>query len=1092
MSTARTSNPTTIPGISKPPADVSPALRRYLESLSETIEIRLGRRGDPRDRAITLRELIDSGLATELSSSPFNPNGGGNPTFQPPYDSTVPPTPTGFTANGGYAIVTLFWDYPKYGPHAHTEIWRNSANVIGDAQLVGISSGLSFVDPVGEGASFYYWIRHVSTSEVYSQFNSANGTLAQTALNVALLLATLNGAITESQLTQTLGSRINLIDASASTVNSVAYRIAAEATARAQAIATEVSNRQAAINTAVGVLQAQINDLSAIAEYNNSTAYVTGELVTYSGFLYKAKSATTGNLPTNTTYWELLGEYSSLADIVDQNAASIVQINTVEATSTSAAAQAIVGIKAEVFNANGTARLATASALTGLTSDVRAIYDGANPSVVKTAQQNITALQAQVFNGDGSARLATVLAVNGLTQNVEAIYNGANPSLITAIQSDITSLESQVFNGDGSARLATVSTVSGLTSEVRAVYDGNNPSLLKTAQNQITSLNSEVFNVNGTSRLATGESLTALTNEVRVIYNGANPSLVKTVQEDVTLLEGAVFDASGNVKLATAAAVSSLQTEVWGDGVTPGGATASRIDTLSTTLNDPNTGLQAVAYSLTTVRNEVFPNGVASASAIDALNAQVFDGSGNLRLATASALSTLNTQINGAGAIASKVDSFAAELYINGVVGGTPRLATASALSQISSEVFPNGTASASSITQLSSRLNNAGGTGVSLESAFSTQAGINTGLSAQYTVKIDNNNYVTGFGLASTPRDGTPFSEFTVRADRFAIASPSVPGGQNVITPFVVTTTTQIINGVTVPPGVYIDAAFVKNGTITNAKIGRGEIDNATIANLSADKINAGTLSAARIELDTTVLDTYFDAATGKHRLYIPNARIDNAQIKNLAVDTLKIAGAAITVPQTYTSGDILVSSAIVMTSGGDSYTYNYVGPGAGDYTYFYDPWYGINDYFYVGTNQGEYTRSTTTTSPTFTGATLVMETPTITIGVDTTAAVQFVFYATMDAAHTLDCGQELFMMLDKYDGNGYRLIGGQRVGTRTYSGDTKAILPITMTYTGTSLQYARIKIVSGTRLVDGYPGQGSNSSYLRNITLSVMGVKR
>jgi hypothetical protein len=26
----------------------------------------------------------------------------------------------------------------------------------------------------------------------------------------------------------------------------------------------------------------------------------------------------------------------------------------------------------------------------------------------------------------------------------------------------------------------------------------------------------------------------------------------------------------------------------------------------------------------------------------------------------------------------------------------------------------------------------------------------------------------------------------------------------------------------------------------------------------------------------------------------------------------------------------------------------------------------------------------------------------------------------------------------------------------------------------------------------VDGYPGQGSNSSYLRNITLSVMGVKR
>jgi len=96
------------------------------------------------------------------------------------------------------------------------------------------------------------------------------------------------------------------------------------------------------------------------------------------------------------------------------------------------------------------------------------------------------------------------------------------------------------------------------------------------------------------------------------------------------------------------------------------------------------------------------------------------------------------------------------------------------------------------------------------------------------------------------------------------------------------------------------------------------------------------------------------------------------------------------------------------------------------------------------------------------------------------------------MDAAHTLDCGQHLFMMMNKYDGNGYLLIGEQRVGTRTYSGDTKAILPITMTYTGTALQNVRIKVVSGTRLVDGNPGQGSNSSYLRNITLSVMGVKR
>lgn len=40
--------------------------------------------------------------------------------------------------------------------------------------------------------------------------------------------------------------------------------------------------------------------------YNNATAYVLGDLVTYNGLSYVARQATTGNLPTNTTYWQLI------------------------------------------------------------------------------------------------------------------------------------------------------------------------------------------------------------------------------------------------------------------------------------------------------------------------------------------------------------------------------------------------------------------------------------------------------------------------------------------------------------------------------------------------------------------------------------------------------------------------------------------------------------------------------------------------------------------------------------------------------------------------------------------------------------------
>jgi hypothetical protein len=65
------------------------------------------------------------------------------------------------------------------------------------------------------------------------------------------------------------------------------------------------------------------------------------------------------------------------------------------------------------------------------------------------------------------------------------------------------------------------------------------------------------------------------------------------------------------------------------------------------------------------------------------------------------------------------------------------------------------------------------------------------SGFGAQYTVKIDNNGYMAGYGLASTPINGVPTSSFIVLADRFAVALP----GQAAKYPFVIGT----VNGQTV-----------------------------------------------------------------------------------------------------------------------------------------------------------------------------------------------------------------------------------------------------------------------------------------------------
>lgn len=96
----------------------------------------------------------------------------------------------------------------------------------------------------------------------------------------------------------------------------------------------------------------------------------------------------------------------------------------------------------------------------------------------------------------------------------------------------------------------------------------------------------------------------------------------------------------------------------------------------------------------------------------------------------------------------------------------------------------------------------------------------------AQWTLRIDVNGRVSGFGLASSQNS----SDFIVRADRFSIASPNFVNGEAPEIPFIVTTTSQIVNGREVPPGTWIKDAFIANGAITNAKIGMAEVDTLTI----------------------------------------------------------------------------------------------------------------------------------------------------------------------------------------------------------------------------------------------------------------------
>ena len=189
-----------------------------------------------------------------------------------------------------------------------------------------------------------------------------------------------------------------------------------------------------------------------------------------------------------------------------------------------------------------------------------------------------------------------------------------------------------------------------------------------------------------------------------------------------------------------------------------------------------------------------------------------------------------------------------------------------------SAAITSEQTARVNADSALSTRIDTVQSTVGNNTASIQTQQQSINGLNAQYTVKVDVNGRVSGFGLASS----STVSDFAIRADKFYIAPPEGAGKGD--SPFMVLTTSQTINGTVVPAGTYIQSAYIHDGsidvakiadaTITSAKIGQGEIKSVNIDNAA--------ITTAKID----------------------NAAITTAKIGTAQVDTLQIKGNAVTVP--------------------------------------------------------------------------------------------------------------------------------------------------------------------------------------------------
>jgi predicted phage tail protein len=296
---------------------------------------------------------------------------------------------------------------------------------------------------------------------------------------------------------------------------------------------------------------------------------------------------------------------------------------------------------------------------------------------------------------------------------------------------------------------------------------------------------------------------------------------VRQVQDDTQSLASRVTTVAAQFDGQIATVKEELTALVTADE-----ATATRIDTVVAAWDGNLAGVQA---KLTATANDTRTN----AERIDSVVAG-FDRS------MAGYDSRITANATATGALTTRLDSFGAT--IEGVKAGltsetTARAAQDSALAQrIDSAYAHIDSVSGSFQSKVDIAVGKANSAVEKVDTLSSTVGTQTTsiqqvaktvdGLNGQWTVKIDNNGYVGGFGLMSYPNgEGGMMSEFAVRADRFLIGIPG-PGG-SVDHPFVIGS----VNGT---PRISMSSAFIQDASIDSAKIRDATISSAHIQDLT------------------------------------------------------------------------------------------------------------------------------------------------------------------------------------------------------------------------------------------------------------------
>lgn len=575
-----------IPAVTE--ANVSSVLRQ----VKHLLDVREGKAGDLMDANVTFRDLVESGLAIKprwsSPSAPVAPPYIAPDGYNPATDFTPPTAPANVVAAGGIGTIILQWDTPAYRNHSYAEVWRAETNALGNAVLLGTSDTRFYTDAIGSGVTRYYWVRFVSLANVTGPYQGVDGIVGTTGQDPAYLIDLLQGQLGITELNNALTTRIGLIDAPDTVVGSVNFRLAQEAsaraqglvneaTARAEAFAQEVEDRQAAI-----LNESTARTLAIAQEAQARAAAISAETIARSDAInQEAQARSSGLLEEAAARQAAIQTESATRQSAVESLSS--QITTLTASVTSQGNTLSAAIQSESA-ARATAVSAEASARDTLAVQVRGGYSGNDISQVtsgllfseRTARVTaVEALQSQIntlvaassgdfqdlyasiteeqlarISGDTAnansigtlvARLNNLRDANGALTNksIEATIADNRSAQVTAdaaLSSQLTSLSSTVTNNfstlnsaitnEASTRTTAISTEAAQRQSLASQMRGNYTG------SDLAQVTSGLIFSERSSRLAADQSLQSQINLLSAASTGNFQDLLSSVQEE--------------------------------------------------------------------------------------------------------------------------------------------------------------------------------------------------------------------------------------------------------------------------------------------------------------------------------------------------------------------------------------------------------------------------------------------------------------------------------------------------------------------------------------------------------------------------------